>query len=93
MTLEENNNERKIDERIKKVVPEILRSSAFSDRKITDTPTDDLAVVSRKYVTLNGPSSTRPTSSIVGQFYYDTTIGRPIWWDGTSFKNAVGSVT
>lgn len=84
--------QKQIDERIKKLVPEILKGSAFTARKLTDTPTDSLQVVNRKYVNLNGTSSTRPTSSIVGQFYYDTTINKPIWWAGTSFKDAQGNV-
>ncbi|MFN3492309.1 MAG: hypothetical protein ACK40V_08840, partial [Anaerolineales bacterium] len=77
--------EKSIDERIKKIVPQYLQSAAFTARKLTDTPTDAFQVVNRQYVTLNGTSANRPTSSIVGQFYYDTTIGKPIWWSGSSF--------
>lgn len=76
-----------IDERIKKVVP-----LGFDQRRITDTPTDALQVVNRRYVTLNGPSASRPTSSVIGQFYFDTTLGQPIWWGGTSFVDADGNV-
>lgn len=83
--------DKKIDERIKKLVPEILRGSAFTDRKLTDIPTDALQVVSRKYVTLNGVSASRPTSSVTGQFYFDTTLGKPVWWNGTSFVDATGT--
>lgn len=87
-----NNLEKQIDTRIKKLVPEIMRSTIFTKRKITDTPTDNLQVVNRGYVTLNGTSANRPLSSITGQFYYDTTIGKPIWWSGSSFKDAAGNV-
>lgn len=84
---------RKVDERIRQLLPKLLSSSAFMQRKLTDTPSDNLQVVNRKYVTLNGASSSRPTSSIIGQFYYDTTINKPIWWteDGC-FKDAAGNV-
>lgn len=64
----------------------------FTDRKITDTPTDNLAVVNRRYVNLNGATGSRPTSSVVGQYYFDTTLGKPIWWSGTAFVDATGSV-
>lgn len=39
-----------IEERINILVPELFKSSAFSDRKVTDTPTDALQVVNKKYV-------------------------------------------
>jgi hypothetical protein len=44
--LENKDIENLIDERIKKVF-------SFTARKITDTPTDDLMTVNRKYVNLN----------------------------------------
>jgi len=84
--------QKQIDERIKKLMPEILKGSAFTDRKLTDTPTDKNAVVPRGYVTMNGVSASRPTSSVVGQFYFDTTLGYPVWWDGTKFVDATGTV-
>lgn len=97
MASEENNVRiekfnRAVDERLSKVMPEYLQKSGFSSRKLTDTPTDAFQVVSRKYVNLNGTSANRPTSSIVGQFYFDTTLGFPIWWDGVSFVDAQGNV-
>jgi hypothetical protein len=27
----------------------------------------------------------------IGQFYFDTTLGIPIWWNGTVWKNASGT--
>ena len=47
--------------------------------------------------TLSTPSSgitaARPSTGLqVGQFYFDTTINRPIWWDGTNWINAAGTV-
>jgi hypothetical protein len=73
-----------------KSVNAFLGSGAFTGRKVTDTPMDDLQVVNRKFVTLHGTSANRPTSSVVGQFYYDTTLDKPIWWNGTSFVDATG---
>ena len=73
-------------------VKEYMKSNAFTDRKLTDNPTDALQVVNRKYVTLNGGTANRPTSSVIGQFYYDTDIHKPIWYDGVSFKDASGNV-
>lgn len=82
-----------IDGRASKVARKILNSSGFTERKVTDTPTDSLAVVNRKYVNANG--TVRPTSSIVGQFFLDTTLasglGKPIWWNGTGWIDATGT--
>ncbi len=80
-----------------KIIRDYNKSDGFTDRKLTDTPTDALAVVNRKYVTLNGPSSGRPTSSVIGQQYFDTNLasgrGKPIYWNGTGFVDSTGTYT
>ncbi len=95
-----NNDERikfkkDVEDVIREVVPKYLQQSAFQDRKLTDTPLDAFQVVSRQYVTLHGPSSSRPTSSVIGQFYLDMTLasgrGKPVWWNGTGFVDATGT--
>jgi hypothetical protein len=45
---------------------------------------------------LYGTTANRPVSAIqaplaIGQSYYDTTLGIPIWWNGTVWKNASGT--
>jgi hypothetical protein len=47
-------------------------------------------------IPLSGTTTQRPLSTVqvplaVGQFYYDTTLDRPIWWNGTVWKNASGT--
>ena len=79
-----------LEETIREEVKSYMRGSGFTDRKVTDTPTDDLSTVNRKYVNLNGVTATRPSTSILGQQYFDTTIGKPVWWDGTEFVDATG---
>lgn len=76
---------------VKNIVLKVLASTGFTKRKITDTPTDTLQVTNRKYVTLNGVSANRPTASVVGQFYFDTTLNKPLWWNGTGFVDATGA--
>lgn len=48
-------------------------------------------------ITLNTPSAgttaNRPATNLqVGQQYFDTTIGLPIWWNGSNWINAAGTV-
>jgi hypothetical protein len=47
-------------------------------------------------IPLSGITANRPVSSAqarlaIGQFYFDTTLGYPIWWNGTVWKNASGT--
>lgn len=83
------------EERVLQIVQNYLKSSAFTDRKLTDMPTDALQVVPRKYVTLNGTSANRPTASVVGQQYFDTTLasgrGKTVTWNGTGFVDGTGA--
>lgn len=45
---------------------------------------------------LFGPTTSRPIGTVqtplsIGQTYFDTTLGIPIWWNGTAWKNASGT--
>ena len=40
-----------------------------------------------------GTTALRPTTSLqVGQYYFDTTLTLPIYWTGTNWINAAGTV-
>jgi len=39
-----------------------------------------------------GITANRPVTNVqIGQFYFDTTLGIPIWYNGTVWKNASGT--
>ena len=41
----------------------------------------------------NGATADRPTQNLqVGQFYFDTTLGYPVWYDGTDWVDSSGTV-
>jgi hypothetical protein len=47
-------------------------------------------------IPLSGITADRPIDSVqiplpIGQFYYDTTLDRPIWYNGTVWKKADGT--
>lgn len=69
-----------------------LKGKAFSAKKVTDTPTDNLQVVNRAYVTANGLITERPTSPVIGQFFFNATTSTPLWFSGIAWTNSVGSV-
>lgn len=77
-----------------KIIKEYLHSTAFTTRKITDTPTDSLEVVNRKYVTLNGLVGNRPTSSVavIGQSYFASDTGIPMTYSAGGWRNGTGSI-
>ncbi len=79
---------KKIDERVRV----LLNSGTFTDRKLTDTPTDKNQVTPRGYVTRNSTTALRPTTSVLGEFYFDTDAGLPVWWNGTNYQDAAGNV-
>ncbi len=88
----DENLKKQVDERVMKIVDSYLKTSAFTNRKLTDTPTDALQVVPRKYVTMNGPTANRPTSSVIGQRYFDTTLNQPVWvGNGYAWVDATGN--
>ncbi len=39
----------------------------------------------------SGPTSDRPSSAYVGQPWFDTSLGKPIWWNGTNWIDADGN--
>lgn len=74
-----------------KIIREYNRSGGFTDRKLTDTPTDAYAVVNRKFVTLNGTTAVRPTSRLLGQFFFDTSLNKPVWYGNSGWVDATGT--
>lgn len=79
---------------VERIVKNYLNSSAFTDRKLTDTPTDSLSVVNRRYVTMNGAVANRPTSSVatIGQPYFATDTFIPMTYSVQGWRNGIGSV-
>lgn len=40
----------------------------------------------------SGDTDSRPTVATAGQMYFDTTLGTPIWYDGTDWVDSAGEV-
>lgn len=56
--------------------------------EILDCALDTYTVAGRT----NGTTAQRPTTPDTGQMYFDTTLGYPIWYNGTDWVNASGTV-
>lgn len=69
--------------------------------KITkNTGAIELTVPQAQFVRVNGrsvlsaiscSSTTRPTNIMQGYYCYDRTVGKPIWWNGTTWIDAMGN--
>lgn len=81
---------------IQNLIKNYLESSAFTTRKLTDTPTDNLQVVNRKYVNLNGTVANRPNASVatIGQKYFATDLNQLMTFNTSTNKwyNGVASI-
>lgn len=88
---QENKIKQLIEEEVKK---QINKANAFTGHRIIDTPTDNLAIVNRKYVTNNGTVANRPKSSVatIGQPYYATDTFIPMTYSTQGWRNGVGSI-
>lgn len=40
----------------------------------------------------SGITAARPTVHSVGDVYFDTTLGLPVWWNGANWINAAGAI-
>ena len=89
--LQTQEEKKKLEKEVLAIVKAYLKGPGFNDRKLTDMPTDALQVVPRKFVTLNGATTARPTSPVKGQSYFDSTLGYPVWYDGTQWVDATGT--
>lgn len=62
----------------------------FSPNGITFTANN--AIFSGLIKGLAGDAASRPIANLtVGAMYYDSTLKKPIWWDGTTWKDATGT--
>ena len=39
----------------------------------------------------SGTTGARPVAPATGYMYFDTTLGQPVWWDGTGYVDATGT--
>lgn len=88
--MQENDVKKLITEEVRKQLTEFDK---FTGQKITDTPTDNNAVTPRKYVNLYGSIAGRPQVSVIGQQYFNTTDGYPIFRNqNNAWVSSTGSV-
>ena len=91
----DENLKTQMEEIAKETFKKLNKSGTFTDRKVTDTPTDSFSLVNRRFVTLNGPMADRPPSSVaaIGQHYFsNSTPSILMIYASVGWVNTVGSV-
>jgi hypothetical protein len=81
--------------------PNLLVAPVVYDQRYVDQLTNALRLYFNQIdnftqnvtVPASGSTANRPTERLqIGEYYFDTTIGRPIYWNGTNWINAAGTV-
>ncbi len=70
----------------------IDENKIITQKKVVDTPKEAFDVVNKAYLEKNGTTANRPTAGQTGRSYFDTTLGKPIWDNGTNWVDATGTV-
>ena len=75
---------------------EIKNLETLLDDKIDKSDSEslvsnELIAVLEKLKVLVTKTNDRPSNVIVGQYYYDPVINRPIWWNGEKWTDAFGN--
>ena len=83
--------EEDIKKLIRDEVKNQLKGGLFTARKLTDTPTDRNQVVPRGYVTRSFTTALRPTTSVLGESYFDTDHLLTVTWNGTFYQDPAGN--
>lgn len=51
-----------------------------------------IADTTKHEVWLSGDTASRPATPTIGQRYFDTTLGKPVWFNGTNWVDATGVI-
>lgn len=82
--------QRMIEEKVSEIIKKRMN---FTQKKIGDTPTDNYMFTPRGYVNMYGSIAGAPVGSVVGQQYFATDLGYPVFKNSNSrWSNSVGSV-
>jgi hypothetical protein len=68
-------------------------TSSFLGRVLDSHVSQGAILVTRTLNTSpDGTTAERPTTVALGYMFFDTTLGHPVWWDGTNWVDATGGV-
>jgi len=68
-----------------------LAAANFNGRVKAEGAFNGNELTTKDQVMANGATGSRPGGASIGQFYLDTTLNKPIWYNGTSWIDATGA--
>jgi hypothetical protein len=71
--------------------PDVIRGLGWIQTNASSTAVRDGTYKKIPYVDAGDTAGRPATRLVVGQSYFDTTIGKPIWWNGSVWKDAAGT--
>lgn len=73
---------------------QIIRDSTSGNGTLVvpDTSYSPQIIATREYVQQQGDTMSRPVAPVVAEQYFDTTLGKPIWYNGSGWVDATGTV-
>lgn len=73
---------------------QVATTSANGYMSSTDKTNLDnhIADTTKHEVWLSGATASRPATPTIGQRYFDTTLGKPVWFNGTNWVDATGAI-
>lgn len=72
---------------------EVVAKSVY-DEKVQSLESEISALKARLATVASGTTEQRPTENlVVGQQYFDTTLGVPVFWNGTEWHNPFAKIT
>lgn len=72
---------------------EVVAKSVY-DEKVQSLESEISALKAKLAAVASGTTEQRPTENlVVGQQYFDTTLGVPVYWNGTEWHNPFANIT
>lgn len=68
-----------------------LKSAETHRGTVTGNPHAVTAAQTGAVALLSGDTASRPGSPATGWMYFDTTLGKPVWYDGSGWVDAMGT--
>lgn len=72
-------------------LPPLLRESDSTPANWQRRVRDLVNQITRRTMD-QGPTASRPPNPDISTQYYDTTLGIPVWFDGTDWRDAAGTI-
>lgn len=76
---------------LKSQIAAISKTAAGTATQVNNiTNASETTVINPATLPQGGPTSGRPTTPVLYQSYLDTTLGQPVYWNGSVWINAAG---